>query len=122
MKSITTIIILFSGFWSVSEDYEKVKVEITRAVETRNFVHVKELLSDLMPLIRNDLKKTKSDLSVAKKSGNEQVFSSLKETYQRKATIYKSLDHLLDVSPAAVRARSSQIVRFLEEYDKLSVS
>ena len=121
MKILTSIILLYSSLMGVSEEYDKTKAEILLAVDARNFIEVKELLTDIMPLMKADLKTEKSELMEAKKITSKEEFSTLKEVFDQKFAIYKRMDHLLGVSPAAVRARSDQLILMLNRYEELSL-
>ena len=119
MKSITAFMILFSSFFGLSEEYEKTKTEITQAVEQRNFQKVKVLLTDLMPLIKENIKKDKKSFQELKKSESKETLTLLEEKINQKSEIYDKFSHILKVSPAAVRGRSSQILALLDQYGEI---
>ncbi len=119
MNSITAFMILFSSFFGLSEEYEKTKTEITHAVEQRNFHKVKTLLTDLMPLIKENIKKDKKSFQELKKNESKETLILLESKIDQKSDIYDKLSHILKVSPAAVRGRSNQILTLLDNYSKI---
>jgi len=123
MIKLTTILTIFlSSFSGISEDYHKTREEINSAIEEGNFTEVKSLLTQLMPELKTDLKEEKAIYNEAKKATEKDRVEVLKQKIDRKKEIYQSLDHLLNVSPAAVRARAGSIVKLLDEYKKLDLS
>lgn len=122
MKSITTVFIIFSSFFGVADDYKKTKSELVQAVENRNFVEAETLLNDLMPLMRKDLKEFRGEISSVKSSLSGEEYESLKNSFKQKYQIYKTMQRLAEVSPAAVRARSEEIVEMLDEYQNIAIN
>lgn len=120
IKLATTLLIVLSSFTGVSEDYEKTRMEIEHAIEDGNFLEVKRLLNDLMPLIKEDIKGHKDQYNLIKKTGEKEEVESLKAVLDRKNEIVETLAHLLEVSPAAVRVKSGVIIRLLDEFNNLS--
>ena len=123
MIKLTAILtFFFSSFWGISDDYNKTREEITDAIEAGNFSEVKSLLNQIMPELKDNLKEDKAFYNTTKKSAEKEQLDSIKQKIDRKKEIYESLDHLLNVSPAAVRARAGSIVKLLDEYKKLELS
>jgi len=121
IKLSTMLAIMISSF-GFSEDYDRTREEISAAIGKGNFTEVKSLLKDLMPELKENLKEGKVAFNTIKKTNGEEEVEILKERLARKKEIYHSLDHLLHVSPAAVRARASAIVKMLDEYNDLEIS
>ena len=122
IKLSTMLAILFSSFAGISEDYNKTREEINTAIDRGNFTEVKSLLTELMPELKDNLKKSKERYNSAKKTVEKEQAEVIKKKLDRKKEIYHSLDHLLNVSPAAIRARASSVVKLLDEYNKLEIS
>ncbi|MEM9340618.1 MAG: hypothetical protein AAGA66_17925, partial [Bacteroidota bacterium] len=81
----------------------------------------KHSLGDLLPLMKEDIKEFKKTISEAKKSGTDSdQLKQMKQTLKRKSEIYDSLEHLLNVSPAAIRVRARQVVTIVGEYKEIS--
>jgi len=120
MTMLTTMILAISSFFGIAEEYEKSQTQIEQAVEARDFHQVKELLIELMPVLEEDIRKSKKYYGEVKKSAEKEEVKLIKEKLNRKVEIHDDLDHLLEVSPAAVRVRSSQIVKLVKELNELS--
>ena len=122
IKLITILALFCASFSEISADYNKTKEEINTAIEEGNFTEVKSLLTRLMPELKTNLKKDKVLYNESKKSIEKEAAEIIKQRIERKKEIYQRLDHLLNVSPAAVRARAGSIVKLLDEYNKLDIS
>ena len=103
-----------------SEAYEKAQHELELAVDKQNFKIAKQSIYELVPLMKDDIKYTKKAIGVEKKAKNDQALDNLKTKLARKMEIYDQLDHILHVSPAALRVEAKKAVALVEEFKKLS--
>ena len=123
MTKLSTIFLLIaSGFSGIAEDYQKTRQDISSAIQDGNFTEVKGLLVQLMPELKQDLRQNKAFYHEVKKSLEPAELQELKLKIERKKEIYHSLEHLLNVTPAAIRARASSVVKLLDEYNRLEIS
>ncbi|MEM6829948.1 MAG: hypothetical protein AAF551_05495 [Bacteroidota bacterium] len=129
MKSIITttfilsaMIITTSLFANTNTDeYQKTASKLQGALENKDYKEAKHSLGDLLPLMKEDIKEFKKTISEAKKSGTDSdQLKQMKQTLKRKSEIYDSLEHLLNVSPAAIRVRARQVVTIVGEYKEIS--
>jgi len=105
-----------------SEDYLKVKRAFTKAVEGQNYRDAKSSLQALLPLMKTDIKGTKKSLHALKKAGDADLLQQAESYLERKEEIYQSLSHLVDVSPAALLVKATQILKLVVEFDELVVT
>ena len=102
-----------------SEDFVKAKDAFTKAIEKNNYRDAKGSLQELLPLMKQDLKDTKKNLSRLKKQGDQTLLSEASRSFKRKSEIFKELEHLVDISPAALRVKANQILKLVLEFDEL---
>lgn len=102
-----------------SEDFIKAKQAFTKAVESHNYRDAKNSLQELLPLMKSDIKLSKKSINSLKKEGDAAVVKQAQSDLERKEEIYKSLSHLVDVSPAALRVKATQILELVVEFDEL---
>lgn len=102
-----------------SEDFVKAKQAFTKAVESHNYRDAKSSLQELLPLMKSDIKGSKKSINALKKEGDATLVKQAENDLERKEEIYKSLSHLVDVSPAALRVKASQILELVVEFDEL---
>lgn len=102
-------------------NFEKLSDKLDKAIEERNFQAARETIEELMPLMKEELKRDKKILSEIRKEGSSELDS---ETFEkrlvRKTELYDSLKKLVDVSPAALRVKSELIRSEVQEFIKLS--
>ena len=102
-----------------SETYTKAKDELTTAVKNRNFAHAKEVLHELMPIMKEDIKALKKEFSTSKTSMAEENLEEFALVIDRKKEIYSQLHHLMNVSPAALRVESQKVLLLVDEFQEL---
>ena len=130
MKLITAVFLITMFLTSVytfagteSEEYQRTAGQLQQALENRDYKGAKVSLNELLPLMKEDIKECKKSISEAKKSDTDsEVLSEMKATLKRKSEIYDSLEHLLTVSPAAIRVRAKQVITIVGEFEELSAS
>lgn len=102
-----------------SEDFVKAKDAFTKAVESHNYRDAKSSLQALLPLMKSDIKLSKKSMSSIKKEGDAVQLKQAESDLDRKEEIYKSLSHLVGVSPAALRVKATKILELVVEFDEL---
>ncbi len=102
-----------------SKDFVKAKQAFTKAVENHNYRDAKSSLQELLPLMKSDIKVSKKSINSLKKEGDAALVKQAETDLERKEEIYKSLSHLVDVSPAALRVKATQILELVVEFDEL---
>ncbi len=102
-----------------SEDFVKAKQAFTKAVENHNYRDAKSSLEELLPLMKTDIKQSRKSINALKKEGDATLLEQVKDGLERKEEIYKSLSHLVDVSPAALRVKAAHILKLVVEFDGL---
>lgn len=130
MKNIIIISILLISFMphavlpadpdssgTEKDEIELIVDNLESAFDNRNFKVVKEELQKLVPIMKEDIKGSKKDLHALEKSDNPPIDpSEYAEMLNRKHEIYDSVKDLMDVSPAAIRARSTMVIEMIKEY------
>ena len=102
-----------------SKDFAKAKQAFTKAVESHNYRNAKSSLQTLLVLMRSDIKLSKKSMHTLKKGGDKELLTRAEKDLGRKEEIYQSLSHFVDVSPAALRVKASQILDLVVEFDLL---
>lgn len=117
-----TVILIFSLFTFSSSDasakgnentkiYRKLFNKLEIAVAARDFKEVPTILEALMPIMKEEIKVSKKAASNLKRSGTDSVFVAQSlERYYKQIDIYASMEHLMDVSTAALRVKANIIV------------
>lgn len=103
-----------------SEDFIKAKEAFSKAVESNNYREAKQFLEELLPLMKYDIKQSKKSIHSLKKEDADDLLKQSEKALDRKAEIYKSLSHLVDVSPAALRVKAKNILKLVLEFDELA--
>lgn len=102
------------------KEFGDLKKNLDQAIEGRNFKEAKELLAEIFPLMKADIKKSKKNLSHYQKEESTEINVEEYATgLARKSELFNSMKHLVDASPAALRAKSSTIISMVTEFDKL---
>ena len=117
---VTTLSFAFGAI--PTETYLKAKDELTTAVKNRNFAHAKEVLHELMPIMKEDIKDLKKEFSSSKSTLAEEDLEELATVIDRKKEIYSQLHHLMNVSPAALRVKAEKVVTLVVEFQELGAS
>lgn len=119
------VVLLFIPFLSfsaegLSSSYSVAKDKLGEAVENRNFQEAKHILHDLIPLMKEHLKDSRKEIMAKKSELNGEELSSLIQETNRKKEIYNRIHHLMNVSPAALRVKSKDVLSLVEEFEKLA--
>ncbi|MFY0606684.1 MAG: hypothetical protein JXR10_08215 [Cyclobacteriaceae bacterium] len=129
LKSLALLLLIF-GLLSPAisrstgeekEVFEQLSTKLETAIEGRNFHDAREAIEELMPLMKDELKRNKKELSLLKKAEEPEIEPSVFEkNLVRKTELYNSLKDLVGVSPAALRVKSEKIKKDVEEFIELS--
>lgn len=103
------------------ESFEVLSEKLEQAIEVRNFHDARQVIEDLMPLMKQSLKEDKKTLSSLKKDLYPEINpDEFEKKLNRKNELYDSLKKLVDVSPAALRVKSELIKKEVQEFIDLS--
>jgi hypothetical protein len=97
---------------------EDLSVDLMEALETRNFHHVKEVLHEMIPLMKKDIKEGKKLVALSAKGSDVGIenMAEFKTTLSKKEEILNYTEKLMNTSSAAIRARSTELVEKIDEY------
>ncbi len=97
---------------------EDLTADLMNALETRNFHHVKEVLHEMIPIMKKEIKEGKKLIAQADKGADVGIedISNFKSTISRKEDILRYTERLMNTSSAAIRARSTELVEKIDEY------
>lgn len=117
--SITPLFLMASSN-SDKDKFEELTDQLNEAIDARNFQAARTTLEELMPLMKENLKEDKKQLSELKKEDSPQIHpEQFEQQYNRKAELYDTFKKLVDVSPAALRGKSQLIKEGITEFVKL---
>ncbi len=102
-----------------NEEFIEAKNDLNLAIEDRNFKLAKDVIQNLFPLMEDEVKKNKKSLSKLRKEGSEEEVSAYRESLDRKTELVKSMKHLVDASPAALRAKAPSVLKMVQEFGEL---
>lgn len=104
-----------------NDKFDELSQKIEEAIEARNFQDARNVLEELMPLMKEELKQNKKHLSELKKAETpEQDPSEFEKQMVRKKQIFDTLKETVDISPAALRVKSESIRKNVKEFVSLS--
>lgn len=114
--ALPMVVALSSGGSKASmEDLSK---DLMNALETRNFHHVKEVLHEMIPLMKKDIKEGKKLLAMADKGSDVGIadMEDFKRTLSKKEEILNYTEKLMNTSSAAIRAKSDELIEKIDDY------
>ena len=110
-------------FNSKSEDIESFNAlydKLETAVASRDFMEARSVLESLMPIMKDEIRNSKKELSSMKKDGaSVQSIEEFTDRYMKQSEIYESIDHLMEVSSAALRVKANVIVAQADTFRSL---
>ena len=110
-------------FNSKSEDVESFNAlydKLETAVASRDFMEARSVLESLMPIMKDEIRNSKKELSSMKKDGaSVQSIQEFTDRYMKQSEIYESIDHLMEVSSAALRVKANVIVAQADTFRSL---
>ncbi|MEM8895728.1 MAG: hypothetical protein AAGC88_14190 [Bacteroidota bacterium] len=97
---------------------EDLTVDLMNALETRNFHHVKEVLHEMIPIMKKEIKDGKKLIAQADKGADVGIedMAEFKVTLAKKEDVLKYTERLMNTSSAAIRAKSSELAEKIDEY------
>ncbi|WP_421895985.1 hypothetical protein [Marinoscillum sp.] len=102
-------------------NFQLLSEKLEKAIEGRNFHEAREAIEELMPLMKEELKKDKKTLSELKREESPELDpAEFEKKLARKTELYDSLKELVDISPAALRVKSERIKTEVKEFIDLS--
>ncbi|MEQ9422916.1 MAG: hypothetical protein RJQ09_00765 [Cyclobacteriaceae bacterium] len=119
--SVPAISVLGNG---EKAEFQSLTSELEQAVEVRNFKKVKEVVAVMVPLMKEEIKSNKKDLSAYKKGKLEVVSfdaKTVENNLERQQEILDNLEDLSKASPAALRVKSKTVLSLVEEFTSLVV-
>ncbi|MCG8379680.1 MAG: hypothetical protein MI865_09430 [Proteobacteria bacterium] len=100
--------------------FHEKRLELDQAIENRNFQEAKQILNELFPIMKKDIKDSKKRLSqLQKATDSDEDLSKFSKILSEKEDLVKSMQSLVKVSPAALRAQSDRFVKMIRDYDNL---
>ena len=127
--SLVVLILILTSFSSIDKKGKEGEMNIKaassklqKAVEARKFGDAKDVVNEIIPWMKLDIKKDKKTLSQIGKTIDEsevdkQDFSTV---LKKKNKLYESTKHLVETSPAAIRVKGKDLVKLVNEYALLS--
>jgi predicted negative regulator of RcsB-dependent stress response len=102
------------------KSFTEVKIALEEAIEQRNFHNAKEILEELFPLIKKDIKKSKKHLATLKKVDDPEFNPEIFEAnLDRKGDLYHSIKSISEATSAAFRVKADDLMAMVDEYHKL---
>ncbi|MFY0601386.1 MAG: hypothetical protein JXR03_17055 [Cyclobacteriaceae bacterium] len=99
------------------ESFTVLSKKLGTAVEARDFHTAREVVDQLLPMMKEDIKSGKKTLAGLKKSDDPIISpKEYQKKYDRKIELYNSVKHFAELSPAALRVKSALIVSEVEEF------
>ncbi len=97
---------------------EELSTDLMDALETRNFHHVKEVLHEMIPIMKKDIKEGKKLVALAAKGSDVGIenISEFEANLAKKEEVLHYTEKLMNTSSAAIRARSNELVEKIDEY------
>jgi hypothetical protein len=123
---IALIVVLLIGIGSAFsfsananiEGFRTLSKQLEEAVDSRDFHKAREVVDEILPLMKEDIKVSKSELKTLKKS-DDPSYEAYQTKYDRKVELHDSVEHLINLSAAALRGKSKLIVSEVEEFISL---
>lgn len=97
---------------------QDLSADLMVALDTRNFHHVKEVLHEMIPIMKKEIKDGKKLVALASKGSDVGIedIGEFKTTLAKKEEILHYTEKLMNTSSAAIRARSNELVEKIDEY------
>ncbi len=102
------------------ENFVALSEQLDQAVELRDFHKAREVIDELLPIMKEDIKVSKKTLTGLKKEENaETTVADYEIMLNRKVELYESVKRTIELSSASLRVKSTQIVSEVNEFLKL---
>lgn len=95
--------------------------KLEKAIADRKFADAKEVVNQIIPWMKQDIKEDKKTLGQIGKSIDESELDkkTFSNNLNRKNKLYQSTKHLVESSPAAIRVKGKDLVKMVNEYASL---
>ena len=95
--------------------------KLEQAIESRKFADAKEVVNEILPWMKADIKADKKILGQIGKTIDESEIDKKEFSKKLKAknSLYESTKKLVDSSPAAIRVKGRDLVKMINEYVSL---
>lgn len=95
--------------------------KLEKAVAERKFADAKEVVNQIIPWMKEDIKEDKKTLGQIGKSIDETELDkkTFSKNLSKKNKLYQSTKHLVESSPAAIRVKGKDLVKMVNEYASL---
>lgn len=102
------------------ENFVALSEQLDQAVELRDFHKAREVIDELLPIMKEDIKVSKKTLTGLKREENaETTVADYEIMLNRKVELYESVKRTIELSSASLRVKSTQIVSEVNEFLKL---
>ena len=126
--TILVLVLVLSSFSSVDKkdkeggvNIKSASSKLQEAILQRNFADAKEVVNEILPWMKLDIKNDKKTLSQLGKSADETEINKkdFSATLDKNNKLYKSTKKLVETSPAAIRVKGKDLVKLVHEYADL---
>jgi hypothetical protein len=96
--------------------------KLQKAIEARKFGDAKNVVNEIIPWMKLDIKKDKKILSQIGKTIDESKIDKkdFSTALKKKNKLYESTKHLVETSPAAIRVKGKDLVKLVNDYALLA--
>ena len=103
---------------SENESIQELSSQLKEAMEVRNFKVAKDILHDMIPLMKREIKESYKLISKAEKGMDVGIedLGAFKKELQDKERILDYTQHIMNISSAALRASSNELMAKIDEY------
>lgn len=97
------------------ESFVTLSEDLKEAIDARNFQDAREVMDKLLPMMKEDLKESKKKLGRIDKD-DESASVNYEKAYERKTELYETVKRYVELSSAALRVKSEEILDNVNEY------
>ena len=129
LGSLAFFILILTSFSSIDKKEKEGEMNIKtassklqKAIEVRKFGDAKDIVNEIIPWMKLDIKKDKKILSQIGKTIDESKIDKkdFSTALKKKNKLYESTKHLVETSPAAIRVKGKDLVKLVNEYALLA--
>lgn len=128
LGSVALLILILTSFSSIDKKEKEGEMNIKtassnlqKAIEARKFGDAKDVVNEIIPWMKLDIKKDKKTLSQIGKTIDESEIDKkdFSTALKKKNKLYESTKRLVETSPAAIRVKGKDLVKMVNEYVSL---
>ncbi len=103
---------------SENESIQELSSQLKEAMEVRNFKMAKDILHDMIPLMKKEIKESNKLIGKAEKGMDVGIedLGTFKKELQEKERILDYTQRIMNISSAALRASSNELMAKIDEY------